>query len=186
MKILYLGKDAEFSKFLGQTDEVLMTEELIDLALCTKFSPELIVSYNYRHILKNDILKVPKFGSVNLHISFLPYNRGADPNIWSHIEGTPTGVSVHLMDEGIDAGPLITQKLVQLPKEITLEESWLHLQNQVKELFKEVFPLLRVGNYVVYEQNQKGTFHLAKNRPGLPGGFKIRIEDIQKINELGG
>lgn len=178
MKILYLGKDLEFSKFLGQKDQVWMVEESIDLDLCTKFSPELIVSYNYRHILKKEIISFPKFGTVNMHISYLPYNRGADPNIWSHIEGTPPGVTIHLMDEGIDTGPIITQKLVPLDEELTLTNSWMMLQDEVKELFMEYFDLIKSGKYSVYSQNN-GTFHLSKNRPKFAEGFETKIKDIK-------
>ncbi|MCL0081308.1 hypothetical protein M1N64_03665 [Peptococcaceae bacterium] len=42
--------------------------------------------------------------AINLHISFLPWNRGADPNFWSFIENAPVGVSIHYLDEGIDTG----------------------------------------------------------------------------------
>lgn len=156
-----------------------MTEELIDLNLCTKFSPDLIVSYNYRHILKKEIFSIPKFGTVNMHISYLPYNRGADPNLWSHIEGTPSGVTIHLIDEGIDTGPIITQKLVPLDKSLSLAKSWSILQDEIKALFMEYFELIKLGKYSTYH-HAGGTFHLAKNKPFLEKGFETRIEELVK------
>ena len=47
---------------------------------------------------------------VNLHIAYLPYNRGADPNLWSVLEDTPAGVSIHYVDEGVDTGDIIAQR----------------------------------------------------------------------------
>ena len=47
---------------------------------------------------------------INLHISYLPYNRGSYPNYWSFKENTPNGVSIHHIDDGIDTGPVLVQK----------------------------------------------------------------------------
>ena len=44
---------------------------------------DFIVSYGYRHILSKNILDLLPNKIINLHISYLPYNRGADPNFWS-------------------------------------------------------------------------------------------------------
>ncbi len=51
-----------------------------------------------------------KISIINLHISFLPWNRGAHPNFWSFYDDTPKGVTIHLIDEGIDTGAIIYQK----------------------------------------------------------------------------
>ena len=177
MRILYLGKDLEFSKFLGTSDEVLMTDESIDKILLIKFNPDLIVSYNYRHILNKEIFSYPKLGTINMHISYLPYNRGADPNLWSHLGGTPTGVSIHLMDEGIDTGPIICQKLIPLSEDLNLSESWQILQNQIKELFKENFEIIKSGKYKTYFHNKNvSTYHQSKQRPSLENGFETKIK----------
>ena len=62
-----------------------------------------------KRVLNNIIIPI-----VNLHISYLPWNRGAHPNFWSFFDATPTGVSIHLIDKGIDTGPIIVQKKVKL------------------------------------------------------------------------
>ena len=43
-------------------------------------------------------------------MSYLPWNRGADPNFWSILEDTPKGVTIHIMDESIDTGDILYQK----------------------------------------------------------------------------
>ena len=50
---------------------------------------DLIISYGYRHIFTNSFLKKVSAPIINLHISFLPFNRGAHPNFWSFVENTP-------------------------------------------------------------------------------------------------
>src|SRR5690606_983365 len=102
MRVLILaGTEAQADALREVVGDVPWTSE--------KDIPEadLLVSFGYRHILKD--LSVP---AVNIHISMLPWNRGADPNFWSWLDHTPKGVTVHLMDQGIDTGPIIAQREV--------------------------------------------------------------------------
>ena len=57
-----------------------------------RIRPKLIVSYNYIHMVPKDVIEMMPNKIVNLHISFLPYNRGFAPNIWSFWENTKKGV----------------------------------------------------------------------------------------------
>ena len=50
---------------------------------------DLIISFGYRKIIKNKYLKLLKRPIINLHISYLPYNRGTHPNFWSFVDNTP-------------------------------------------------------------------------------------------------
>jgi len=71
------------------------------------FSADFIVSFGYRHILKEPILRSVARPIINIHISYLPWNRGADANFWSWFKHTPKGVSIHEIDAGIDTGPVL-------------------------------------------------------------------------------
>ena len=73
-------------------------------------SYDLIISFGYNKILKKNILEKISRPPINLHISYLPYNRGAYPNFWSFIKETPKGVSIHEINEGIDKGGIIARK----------------------------------------------------------------------------
>ena len=70
------------------------------------------ISYGYKHIIKRRTLEHFQRPVFNLHISYLPYNRGAHPNFWSFYDNTPSGVTIHLIDNGIDTGPIVRQKYV--------------------------------------------------------------------------
>ena len=59
---------------------------------------DLVISFGYRKILNKSLLKKLVRPAINLHISYLPYNRGAHPNFWSFIDNTPKGVSIHEID----------------------------------------------------------------------------------------
>ena len=71
-----------------------------------------VISYGYRHILKQRTIDGFECPVLNLHISYLPYNRGAHPTFWSFYDNTPSGVTIHLIDSGIDTGPIVKQKYV--------------------------------------------------------------------------
>ena len=75
---------------------------------------DLVVIFNYRHVLKKEILRNLKRPAINLHISYLPYNRGCHPNFWSFIENSPKGVTIHEVDKGLDTGPILEQEVIDI------------------------------------------------------------------------
>ena len=142
MRILFLGGNSfslelvEFLKSIGE--EVVYTQESIDLDIVRKINPDFIISYNYKHIIPKEVVRAYYPRIINLHISLLPYNRGAYPNVWSFLEDTPKGVTIHLVDEGVDAGDILVQKEVFIDEEKeTLRSSYLKLHREIQELFKE-------------------------------------------------
>lgn len=80
---------------------------------------DLFLTAAYGQILPAEILKMPRFGALNVHASLLPRHRGASPIQTALLEGdTQTGVSIILMNEKMDAGPVILQKEISIaPKE---------------------------------------------------------------------
>ena len=72
-------------------------------------NPKLIVSYNYKHIIQPEIIVLMNGRLVNLHISYLPWNKGSDPNFWSFIDNTPKGVTIHKIDNHLDTGAILYQ-----------------------------------------------------------------------------
>ena len=70
----------------------------------------LIISFGYKRIIKESIIKKLNRPIINLHMSFLPFNKGAHPNFWSFVENTPKGVSIHEIEKNIDSGPTIVRK----------------------------------------------------------------------------
>jgi methionyl-tRNA formyltransferase len=143
----------------------------------------LVLSYGYRHIIPASELFGPRF--VNLHISLLPWNRGADPNVWSHLEETPCGVSVHEIDQGVDTGPILAQAAMHFNDSDTLAGSYDALQQAVQALLREAWPRLRDGRLPARPQMGRGSRHLAAEfmavRERLLGaeGWEVRIGDLR-------
>jgi methionyl-tRNA formyltransferase len=74
------------------------------------FAPDLYVVAAYGIILPGSVLELPTYGSINVHASILPEYRGASPINAAILDGAKeTGVSIMLMDEGMDTGPVLKQ-----------------------------------------------------------------------------
>jgi len=111
---------------------------------------DIIVSYCYRYILKGPVLKIP---AVNLHNSFLPWGRGAQPLFWAVVDDEPCGVSVHWIDEGLDTGPVIAQRKMLIHPEMTFRQAYEGQHRLLSQLFIEHWPYIR---------NKVGTRHTAR------------------------
>jgi methionyl-tRNA formyltransferase len=77
------------------------------------FEPELIIVAAYGAILPREVLSLPKFGCLNVHPSLLPRHRGPSPVANAILCGDEmTGVTIMLMDPGMDTGPILAQEKV--------------------------------------------------------------------------
>ena len=114
MKVLILSPYPEsIIKTLEESkDTFLVYDNQTTIDFLKNKKIEFIISYGYKYIIKEDIINKFKNKIINLHISFLPFNRGYYPNLWSHLEGTPSGVSIHKIDKGIDKGDLLLQEKI--------------------------------------------------------------------------
>jgi methionyl-tRNA formyltransferase len=98
--------------------EVVQPSSLRDpVALDTlaRFKPDVIVVVAYGLLLPQAVLDLPRYHALNVHPSLLPRHRGASPIPWAILEGDPvTGVSIMLMDSGLDTGPVLEQEEVPI------------------------------------------------------------------------
>ena len=86
-----------------------------NLAKISAYKPDLLVSIAGNQIFKRKLLDVATHGCINLHTALLPKYRGLMPSFWVLKNGeTHTGVSVFLVDEGIDNGPILVQNKVAI------------------------------------------------------------------------
>lgn len=132
---------------------------------------DVIVSYGYRRIIPKHIIEGFKKPIINLHISYFPWNKGADPNFWSWYDDTPKGVTIHEIDSGVDTGGIILQREVKFGplggrgvRGETLESTYWKLRANIEELFNENWPQLL-------------------DMPRIPhsGGSSHKLEDLKRI-----
>ncbi|MDL0132502.1 methionyl-tRNA formyltransferase [Halobacterium salinarum] len=163
---------------------LLTTKE--QLGLIEDIQPDFVISCGYQHIVPEDILDIPTEGCLNLHPAYLPFNRGANPNVWSIVEGTPAGVTLHWMDAGIDTGNIIARQTVETS--FTDDGRDLHerLEEAQVELFQEIWPDVVSGNTPEIKQNaEEGTYHRTdefEELCKLDPDETVRIEDF--LNRL--
>src|SRR5438876_10530722 len=98
--------------------ESLRSPEFIEAL--RKLSPDVIVVAAYGQILRQSVLDIPARGVLNIHPSLLPRWRGASPIPAAILAGDErTGISIMLMDPGMDSGPLLAQTEVAIGDEDT-------------------------------------------------------------------
>lgn len=191
MKILFLTNNNISKKMVlylreEAGEEVIILERKISKVDILFYKPDWVISYNYRYIIKREILDILPEKIINLHISFLPWNGGAHPNFWSFLENTPKGVSIHLIDEGVDTGSILLQKEVFFDETIeTLESSYLTLHEDIQNLFKSNWFELRQNNITPTLQKEVGTFHYKKDFKKISSilgkkSWKIPIRELKE------
>ncbi len=86
-------------------------------------NPDVIIVVAYGKILPKEILKIPRFGCINVHASLLPKYRGAAPIQWAVLNGdSETGVCIMQMDEGLDTGDILLCEKTEIGINETSEE----------------------------------------------------------------
>ncbi len=189
MKILCLYNNScaleLFDWIKEQGHETVLEKNELDEEWCRNQQFDLTVSYTYRFIISADVLNALGMNVVNLHNSFLPWNKGADPNIWSVLENTPRGVTLHYVDEKLDHGDIITQQLVEkYTSEDTLKTTYDTLDYAAKQLFKNAFAYYDFWNKMRKKTVSSGTFHrsyeMSKVKDKLVD-YEIKIEDFYKM-----
>jgi methionyl-tRNA formyltransferase len=146
-----------------------------------------VISYGYRHILKQSTIDGFECPVFNLHISYLPYNRGAHPNFWSFYDNTPSGVTIHLVDSGIDTGPIVKQKYVNFKEsDDTFVKTYSVLIKNMEDLFLAFLPSLLTDTWTIKPQRGEGTIHYVKDLPSNFSGWNAKISDeIKRLDAEG-
>jgi methionyl-tRNA formyltransferase len=145
-------------------DSVQRTEDRVTAESPIVTWAEFLVSYGYRHIISEEVLNRFPRRAINLHISYLPWNRGADPNLWSFLEDSPKGVTIHYLDEGLDTGDILIQKKIEHAPDDTLKTSYDRLRAAIEKLFLSAWPDIRDGNHPSFPQPTNGTSHRRRDR----------------------
>ena len=187
MDAVFLGmNDAgeEVYDWLNQRDDVevlaLLTERE-QLSLIKDLEPELVISSGFEYKVPEEIIEVPEKGIVNLHPSYLPYNRGSHPYIWPLVDGTPAGVSVHYMVEEIDEGPIIDKREVEVRPDDTAKTLRELLMQEQVELFMDNWRKIRDGAKGSEQRKNDGTTHYRKELDDFSG---LEMSEEKTVGEV--
>lgn len=133
VKILAEAKGIPIEQPSRLDDEAIGTFE--------KYRPDIAVVAAYGKILPKKILDVPEFGCINVHASLLPRWRGASPVQNAILAGDrETGITIMLMDQGMDTGPILAQTSLPIAPDDTMETLLPKLANTGSELLLSTLP----------------------------------------------
>ena len=176
MRILYLGPETQLCDWLRERGHQVYTLQA-PLRVIGAQGFDWLVSYNYKHIVRSDVLEMFPCRAINLHISLLPHNRGYHPNLWAHVDGTPHGVTIHQMDAGVDTGHILVQERVEFNPHVdhTLETTWATLNERIMWLFRRKWDDSAAGRIVATPQDHStATTHRKDDLRAVWGGMTAR------------
>lgn len=151
-----------------------------------------VVCFGYRKIIQPRTIFNFRGRIINIHISLLPWNRGADPNFWSWFDDTPKGVTIHLVDAGIDTGPILANRVMgdfDFRENGTLRTTYGDLQIAASGLFarswskirkEEECSITRIGGLGSYHKCGEADKFL--NRTKHP--FEIPVLEVKTMGSI--
>lgn len=118
-----------------------------------ELQPDLFVVVAFR-ILPKEVFEIPKFGSFNLHGSYLPKYRGAAPIQWALINGeTETGLTTFRLAEKVDTGNIYLQQKVDIYPEDNFEILHDRMSELGAKMVLDTVNLIESGNYILKQQD---------------------------------
>lgn len=133
--------------------------------------PDLGLSVYFGYILRSELLDIFPSGCLNLHPGLLPYNRGTYSNVWSIVERTPAGATLHYVDPGVDTGDIVAQREVPVDPTDTGGTLYAKLEAACLDVFAATWPALTAGT--------------APRRSQAPdGGTSHRRVDVDRIDAI--
>ena len=133
-------------------------------------------------IIKNPLIDLPRLGFINTHPSMLPYNRGRHYNFWTLVEQAPFGVSLHMVDEGVDSGDVVAQQQIPYGWEDNGESLYRLAQKSMIDLFRRTYPSIRELEFQRIPQDASlGSFHKAAE---LDPASEINLDDSYVTRDL--
>lgn len=150
------------------------------LAQLRALEPDVSVVVAYGHILTQQVIDLPRLGTLNIHASLLPRWRGAAPIQAAILAGdTETGVSIMRMVLGLDAGPVLLALRTPINAEETAGELTEHLSEIGAEAIVEAVTLLDLGGLEEVAQDESLVTYAPKiDRAGARLDFALPAEQV--------
>jgi methionyl-tRNA formyltransferase len=160
-------KESFVRAFPGDVFEVADPNSDSGVQLLTDLAPDVIVLGTTR-ILKPNVLSIPSMGVLNPHPGLLPDYRGLDVLHWAVYNGHPLGVTVHFLDPGIDTGPIVAQRTLQVQPGDTMQSVIRRAASLAGELMADtVGRLIDTGHLEAVAQPRDQGKTYARMPPGL-------------------
>ena len=133
------------------------------IAMLQKLELDYIIGIHFPYLVPKSILQLSKVGVLNLHPAYLPYNKGWHTPSWAILEGQPFGATLHFMEEGIDQGDIVHQKMLEVLPTDTANSLYQRALNLEETVFYEAFEDLLTLKPKRKPQGCDGTVHRKKD-----------------------
>ena len=121
-----------------------------------------MITVYWPYLLKPEIFDLSKNGCINFHPALLPTNRGWYPHVHNILYESPAGVTLHLIDEGADTGPILAQKKIDVEPIDTAFTLYEKLQNEIIDLFKKTWLKIKNGEILPKLQDESNSSYHKK------------------------
>lgn len=138
----------------------------------------LIISLHCKQLFPAELVQALR--CVNVHPGLNPYNRGWFPQVFSILNGLPTGATIHEIDEELDHGNIIAQQEVENQVWDTSIDIYNRVLEMELELLKEHLPKILAGEYETFEPSEEGNLNLKKDFDAL---CELDLSKNQSIGE---
>lgn len=127
---------------------------------------DFIVTAYWPYLLPPWMLRRARRGTVNFHPALLPVNRGWFPHVHSLVDGSPSGVTLHAIDDGVDTGPIWVQREVPASPTDTAKSLYDRLQAAIIDMFADHWTDIRDGVLTPVPQDHARAIHHRKSEVG--------------------
>ncbi len=136
----------------------LKRQENIDML--AEYRADLYIVAAFGQILPQAVLDLPRFGTLNIHASLLPKYRGVAPISESILQGdVETGVTIMLIDAGVDTGPILLQRAIPIAPDDTTGSLTSKLAALGADTLVEALPLWVEGKLTLQPQDERSASH---------------------------
>ena len=193
-RILILGPEArnyELIRFLSETCTVSRLSKPIKGLSDLGNNFDLIISSGYAYKIPQEVVGQLSNRIINLHASFLPWGRGIGTILFSFIYNKPTGVSIHLIDNGMDTGNIIHQVPVHPSLNDTSRTLYTKLLENLQIEFTKIYAKISSSVLVGVPQEKIGQrepyfsrLDFEKLMLTLPLGYDTKVFDLHVLGQI--
>lgn len=149
--------------------------------LMVKLNVDLIIVGTWKEKLTKETFNIPKIATVNVHPSLLPKYRGPNPYMQTILQGEEySGITLHLMDENFDSGPILAQEKIKILPEDTSKELRERTVKEARKLIRELITDLNNKIITPIPQNEKAATYFAN----ISGDEKMIDFSTQSSDEI--
>lgn len=200
IKLIITSKNSDYDPITPKdlkkfADEInskfIVTERINSIKIINqlkKLKIDLGISTNNRLILSKEIISLFKYGILNAHAGDLPRYRGNASTNWAIIKGEKKiGLTIHFMNEKLDAGNMIKKVFFKIDDHTTIGDVYKFLDKQIPILHLESAKKIRNGKYKIMKQNEKQVLRTyPRNKIDAKINWNMKVDYIHKLIRASG